>query len=129
MKAINEGLVKLNKHYQQMISDYAVKVFNEKVIPVCLENGLSYCTMNGFPQFYNKDGIRQPMPKKLYRIFEDCHTKEGEPLHFYFVEDFNPFDQNFSKLDIDNHRNKVKNVTTNEAILSCWQALHMSLVK
>lgn len=46
MKAINEGLVKLNKHYQQMISDYAVKVFNEKVIPVCLENGLSYCTMN-----------------------------------------------------------------------------------
>lgn len=124
MKAINEGLVKLNKHYQQMISDYAVKVFNEKVIPVCLENGLSYCTMNGFPQFYNKDGLRQPMPKKLYRIFEDCHTKEGEPLHFYFVEDFNPFDQNFSKLDIDNHINKGKNVTINEAILSCWQALH-----
>lgn len=124
MKAINDELAKLNKQYQQMISDYTMKIFNEKIIPVCLEEGLSYCTMNGFPQFYNKDGIRQPMPKKLYRIFEDCHTKEGDPLHFYFVEDFNPFDQNFSKLDIDNHKNKYKDITIDESILSCWQALH-----
>lgn len=124
MKSINNELEKLNKQYQEMLADYALKVFNEKVIPVCLENGLSYCTMNGFPQFYDKTGKRQPMPKKLYRIFEDCHTKEGDPLHFYFIEDFNPFNQNFSKLDIDNHKNKHKDITINESILSCWQALH-----
>lgn len=125
MKSINNALSKLHKEYEERILDYARKIFKEKVVPVCLEKGLSYCTMNGFPQFYNKDGVRQPIPKKLHSIFENCHTKDGYVLHFYFVEDFDPFDQNFSQLDIDSHKNKYKNTTINESILSCWQTLHM----
>lgn len=124
MKSINDNLSILNVEYQKKIESYALKVFNETVVPVCLEKGLSYCTMNGFPQFYDKTGKRQPLPEQLYPLFEDCHTKEGDPLHFYFVKDFNPFDQDFSKLDIAHHKNKYKGVTINESILSCWQALH-----
>lgn len=125
MKSINTKLEKIAKQYEDTIKAYATTIFNDKVIPICLEKGLSYCTMNGFPQFYDKEGNRVEMPKKLYSIFEGCYTKEGDPLHFYFVDDFNPFNQNFSKLDIDNSRKKYENMTVNESILSCWQTLHM----
>lgn len=92
MKNANETLAELGKQYEQMITSYAMQLFHDKIVPVCVNRELSF-NVSGclVPEFRDKNGKEVEIPDELLSLFEGCTTSEGDPLHYYFIEDFNPF--------------------------------------
>jgi hypothetical protein len=97
-KQIEKHLENLYDTYRDMLQEYANEVMKNKIIPHLHEKELSFCMMNGWPQVYNKQGERQPLPKIIENLCDVCDPN-CDPIKYYF-NDYNPFAQNFSELDI-----------------------------
>lgn len=103
-KQIEIGMKKLHDQYRDMLQKYADEIMEKKIIPYLNDKQLSFCMMNGWPQVYDVNGDRKPLPKVLENLMEVCDP-EGDKIAYYF-NDYNPFKQNFSDLDIADHRKK-----------------------
>ncbi len=100
-----------NKHAKQIeavrqaaLDGLALALFDKSVKPTLLKLNLGYCTMNGWPKFYDIHGKQKPMPKRLYRYFEELDI-DGPA--FWRFPDYNPHKQDFSSNDIKHQNQQV----------------------
>ena len=114
----NRQIKKLENTIENTLDEIASELFFNRVLPVLKENGLSFASMNGFPKFFKDDKI-VAMPRKLYHVFDNYDDLNGNPIYWRFP-DYNPKASNFSQIEIDSFR--AKEISTNEAILSCMMA-------
>ena len=120
---IKKELEKLHDQYLEGINKLAQKVMNDKLKPYLTEKGLALVCMNGFLQCWDCSDNPQELPKVVQNLL-DINAPCGHPF-IYELPDFNPFNQNFSDLDIKAFNKSVKNKSFDESVLSCWQTAHL----
>lgn len=108
--------------YEDMLDALAAELLVSRIKPVCDAQGLTFCNMNGFPQFYRADGNRANTPASLCLVLEAVDP-EGNPWHWR-MPDYNPNQLDVSACDIKHHRKRAETDTrTAVGVAMCCGAL------
>lgn len=121
-KEIEKHLEKIHLQYEEQLYEFGALIMKEKIIPILEREQKSFVMMNGFPACYLKDGTPTSLPIALKNLMH-VHDVEGWPLSNY-LDDYNPFDQDFSALDEEKFQKRIKGMTTNQAALQCMMAFN-----
>lgn len=119
---IKKELETLHDQYLEGIASLARDVMDSKLKPYLNDKGLSLTCMNGCLQCYDSEGNLQDLPKVVENLLEICAPCGHRFI--YELPDYNPFKHNFSDLDTKAFKERTKDLTTEQSILSCWQTIH-----
>lgn len=123
-KDIEKRLQKLHDQYLEGVENLAQEVMDHRLSEYLTRKGLSFCVMNGFAECYDKNGDPQELPVVVYNLY-NVRDPEGN-LFMYSLPDFNPFEQDFSDLNIQAFNKRMDGITEQEAVLSCFQTFNLT---
>jgi hypothetical protein len=115
---INKSLIiECERHkteLKRIIETYATKHLK----PYCDKHRVGYASVNGFFKMFHLDTNDYiSIPARFHWLIDDHNDL------LWLLSDY-PAEADTNEIDLYNH-NKRKKLTGSEAILSCWQTLHL----
>lgn len=119
---VKSKLDSLLKSYMYELEKLADKMVEDRIIPYCKKNNLSFTMMNGFMRLVDKDDQYVELPQFMVNMY-DIYDDMGNLLVHQISIEYKHKSTDFNQVDIDNWKKRNSKKTLNESILGAMMAM------